>query len=506
MKGLIISAALVGGAMAQAGPYMPCGGKGFTGQTTCVSGYTCVVQNEFYSQCVQGSGGGVSAQAQATTLKTSTKRSCKSKAASASAVVPQVATTSSAVPSASAPAAAVSSAKPIDTQPASSTSAPAAVVVPVKSSAAPVVSKDAVAKPATTAPKPSTAAPKPSTTAPKPSTTAVVTTKAPSSSVAATTSAAAPSTSASSGTGKSGKFKWFGTNQSGAEFGESNFPGTLGKDYTFPDTDKITTLLNDGYSTFRVQFRMERLTPDSLTGKFNADYLSGLTKVIEHITSAGGNAVLDPHNYGRYFGNVITDTAAFKTFFTNLATQFKSNDKVIFDTNNEYNSMDQDLVLKLNQAAIDGVRAAGSENWIWAEGNSWSGAHSWTDVNDNMKGLTDPLGKTVYEMHQYLDGDSSGTSADCVSTTIGVERVKAATEWLRSNKKVGVLGEFAGGANAQCKEAVTGLLDYLQENSDVWLGATWWAAGPWWASYMYSFEPVTGAGYNYYNEVLKKYQ
>ncbi|GJC96019.1 endoglucanase 3 [Colletotrichum higginsianum] len=496
MKGLIVSAAIVGGAMAQAGPYMPCGGKGWTGATTCVSGYTCVVQNDYYSQCVQGSGpGGVSALAQATTLRTSTRRPCKSKAVSAGAVVPQVPTTSRSASSTSVPAVAVSSAKPVDTKPAPSSSIPAAAVpTPAKSSAAAVKSKAAEIKPATTV--------KLSDAAIAPVSTAAPVTKPVSSAAAATTSkASAPAASASATPGKSGKFKWFGTNQSGADT-----PGTLGKDYTFPDTTKITTLMNDGYTTFRVQFLMERLSPDSLTGKFNAEYLAGLTKVVEHITSAGGNAVLDPHNYGRYGGSIITDTAAFKTFFTNLATQFKSNDKVVFDTNNEYNSMDQDLVLRLNQAAVDGIRATGSEHWIWAEGNSWTGAHSWTSVNDNMKGLTDPLGKTVYEMHQYLDGDSSGTSADCVSATIGVERVKDATAWLRTNKKVGVLGEFAGGANAQCKEAVTGLLDYLQENSDVWLGATWWAAGPWWASYMYSFEPETGAGYNYYNEVLKKYQ
>ncbi|KAG9870276.1 hypothetical protein KCV05_g23317, partial [Aureobasidium melanogenum] len=31
-----------------------CGGKGFTGATACVSGYTCKVQNDYYSQCVPG--------------------------------------------------------------------------------------------------------------------------------------------------------------------------------------------------------------------------------------------------------------------------------------------------------------------------------------------------------------------------------------------------------------------------------------------------------------------
>ncbi|KAJ4187389.1 Endoglucanase gh5-1 [Fusarium falciforme] len=167
--------------------------------------------------------------------------------------------------------------------------------------------------------------------------------------------------------------------------------------------------------------------------------------------------------------------------------------------------MDQTLVLKLNQAAIDGIRSTGAKQYIFVEGNQWSGAWSWPDVNDNMKALTDPEDKIVYQMHQYLDSDSSGTSEACVSSTIGAERVKAATAWLKKNGKVGILGEFAGGANSQCKAAVQGMLDYLEDNSDVWKGVLWWAAGPWWGTYMYSFEPPSGTGYQYYNSLLKSY-
>ncbi|KAI8650487.1 CBM1 domain-containing protein [Fusarium keratoplasticum] len=301
-----------------------------------------------------------------------------------------------------------------------------------------------------------------------------------------------------------GKFVWVGTNEAGGEFGENNLPGTLGKDYTFPDTAAIDTLIGQGYNTFRVQLKMERLT-STLTGSHNQAYLDGYSKVINHITQKGAYAVLDPHNYGRFFGNVITDTSAFQTWWKNLAAVFKNNDRVIFDTNNEYHSMDQTLVLKLNQAAIDGIRSTGAKQYIFVEGNQWSGAWSWPDVNDNMKALTDPEGKIVYQMHQYLDSDSSGTSEACVSSTIGAERVKAATAWLKKNGKVGILGEFAGGANSQCKAAVQGMLDYLEDNSDVWKGVLWWAAGPWWGTYMYSFEPPSGTGYQYYNSLLKTY-
>ena len=75
-------------------------------------------------------------------------------------------------------------------------------------------------------------------------------------------------------------------------------------------------------------------------------------------------------------------------------------------------------------------------------------------------------------MHQYLDSDSSGKSADCVSAQIGVQRIVGATAWLRANGKKGFLGEFAGGANSVCQQAVTGLLDHLVANSDVWTGGT----------------------------------
>jgi endoglucanase len=97
-----------------------------------------------------------------------------------------------------------------------------------------------------------------------------------------------------------------------------------------------------------------------------------------------------------------------------------------------------------------------------------------------MGALTDPSDSTgsklVYQMHQYLDSDGSGTSATCVSSTIFQERLVAATNWLRSNKKMGLIGEYAGGANAQCITALQGGLQYLKANSDVWTGHLWWAA------------------------------
>ncbi|KAJ4351141.1 uncharacterized protein N0V89_006480 [Didymosphaeria variabile] len=250
---------------------------------------------------------------------------------------------------------------------------------------------------------------------------------------------------------------------------------------------------------------MERMVPSSLTGAFGADYLKNYTATIDFITNAGAYAVLDPHNYGRYKSNIINSTSDFQSFWKNFAGQFKGNTKAIFDTNNEYNTMDQTLVLDLNQAAINGIRAAGATSqYIFVEGNQWSGAHSWTSVNTNMVSLTDPQDKIVYEMHQYFNEDSS-SSDTCVSGTIGAERLASATAWLRQNKKVAWLGEFSGYPNSVCLQAVTTMLDYMQENSDVWLGGAWWAAGPWWGTSEYSFEPPDGPAYKYFGATLRKY-
>lgn len=147
------------------------------------------------------------------------------------------------------------------------------------------------------------------------------------------------------------------------------------------------------------------------------------------------------------------------------------------------------LVAQLNQAAIDGIRAAGATSqYITVEGNSYTGAWTWTTAEgtdgktnaETMVDLTDPQNKLLYQMHQYLDEDGSGTSETCVSETIGRERLQAATEWLQNNNKLGLLGEYAGGVNPTCEAAIEDMLTYVDSNAAVWTGALWWAAGPWW--------------------------
>jgi endoglucanase len=51
------------------------------------------------------------------------------------------------------------------------------------------------------------------------------------------------------------KMKWFGINESGAEFGEKNFTGVYGKEYTWYDLNTIDQFMAQGMNMFRLNFR-----------------------------------------------------------------------------------------------------------------------------------------------------------------------------------------------------------------------------------------------------------
>lgn len=91
-----------------------------------------------------------------------------------------------------------------------------------------------------------------------------------------TSSSAVPTTT---GTPQTPPPWWFGINLSGAEFGHDNFTGVYGREYIWYDKSAIDTLISKGVNHFRINFLMERLTPNTLTGSFDRYYLGNLTDV-----------------------------------------------------------------------------------------------------------------------------------------------------------------------------------------------------------------------------------
>lgn len=311
-----------------------------------------------------------------------------------------------------------------------------------------------------------------------------------------------------------------GVNLSGAEFGSQNLPGTYNGvgpgpyDYIYPPNSEVDYFIGKGMNTFRLPFRWERLQR-ALNGSLDADELSRMNGFVDYVTGQGAHVILDPHNFARYHGDAIGSSNVtignFADFWGKVAAEFNDNPNVIFGLMNEpiganqSNGITTETWLSAANAAIVAIRAANADNLILVPGNGFSGAHSWdqnfygTPNADVMLNIIDSGDNFAFEVHQYLDGNSSGQSASIAYPEIGRDRLINFTQWLKTHGFRGFLGEF-GAANSTIGDAtnqigdetVNLMLDYVEANDDVWMGWAWWGGGPWWSeNYLFAIDPLS---------------
>ncbi len=72
-------------------------------------------------------------------------------------------------------------------------------------------------------------------------------------------------------------------------------------------------------------------------------------------------------------------------------------------------------------------------------------------------------------MHQYLDSDGSGTSATCVSSSIGASRLADATSWLQAKQHQRIPWRDGGWQQHRLHQAVQGALCSMQQAGGVWI-------------------------------------
>jgi endoglucanase len=289
-----------------------------------------------------------------------------------------------------------------------------------------------------------------------------------------------------------------GVNLAGAEFG-SNVPGVFGTDYTYPTHAEIDYYASKGLGVIRLPFLWERMQRTEF-GALDATELGRLTDVVNYATGKGLKIEIEPHDYGYGFGALIgsaqTPNSAFADFWSKLAQHFESNANVIFGLMNEpHDQLASDWLGSAN-AAIAAIRSAGAVSQeILVPGSYWDGAWRWTSTDNAAvvgAGVQDPAHNFAFEVHQYLDSDGSGTHAGAISATIGVERLTAITQWAEATGNHLFLGEVGVTTDQTSLTALDGMLTYMQQHTDAWQGATYWAGGPWWGNYMFSIEPQNG--------------
>jgi len=292
-----------------------------------------------------------------------------------------------------------------------------------------------------------------------------------------------------------------GVNIAGAEFNGKKLPGVANQDYFYPKPETIDHFAAEGMNVIRVPFRWERIQP-SLNGELDPAEYRRLADTVHRATAKKLYVILDVHNYAAYrdmpIGSPGVPVTAFADLWKRLAGKFRKETQVGFGLMNEPKGLPTETWLAAANAAIVQIRAAGARNLVFVPGNGYTGAHSWfgksygTPNAAVMLGINDPDNNYVYEIHQYLDSNYSGTHPSCQNETIGVTALEPVTKWLLQHHKRGFLGEFGVGKDATCLTALDNMLGFIDRNRQAWLGWTYWAAGAWPPRYFTSVQPVNG--------------
>jgi endoglucanase len=286
-----------------------------------------------------------------------------------------------------------------------------------------------------------------------------------------------------------------GVNLSGGELNPgANKPDV---DYTYPSAQEIDYFVSKGLTIFRIPVLSERLLGPSGRGErpLTRDWIA-LSNLIDHASHLHARVIVDFHEYGANSSGIIglnaRATQDFAQSWGEVAKRLKEHPNVVFGLMNEPHQQSASEWLIGANAAIAAIRSAGARQLILVPGAYWTGAHSWTKTDNGkvMARVVDPADNFAYEVHQYLDSDSSGTKPEVVAGS-GATRLADFTTWAHAHHVKGFLGEFGFASTPDALGEGRALVRYMTANRDVWLGWTYWAGGPWWGDdYMFSVEPT----------------
>jgi endoglucanase len=285
--------------------------------------------------------------------------------------------------------------------------------------------------------------------------------------------------------------KFTGVNFAGAEFTPKELLNAT--KYYYPTNGELDYFLTRGFKTFRIPVRMERIgRKDGETYSFHSPDINELDRIVKHITDAGGNVVIDPHNYATFHGAKIGTSgfsfAFFKDFWTRVADRYKANERVIFGLMNEPHDLAGGVWRNGGGQAVAGIRSTGATNLVLIPGDNWTSAYNYVSTGNaaEWRDLLKSDINAAVEVHTYFDNGHEGNETGAISGTIGRDRNTAITAWAKQNGIRLWTGEFGAADNPTALAALVDFLTFMDDNSDVWLGWSYWDAQRWNQGYMFN--------------------
>jgi len=304
-----------------------------------------------------------------------------------------------------------------------------------------------------------------------------------------------------------------GVNTAGYDFSVStdgDFSGTGDA----PPTSQYTHFSAEGANLYRIPFAWQLMTP-TLGGTINSTFFSEYDTTVQAALSSDSDVyvIVDLHNYARWNGDIIGQggptNAQFASIWTQLASEYGTNDRIIFGIMNEPHDLNVTEWVASVQYVVNAIRAEGATNYLLLPGSSYSSAEALpTEAGPYLVDVTDPLGSTdklLFDVHQYLDSDNSGTSATCVTNNTGV--LETLVTFLKDNgNRQAILSETGGGETTSCYTYLGEELAYVKSAYPNLVGFSVWAAGAFDTSYVLSVTPYSnGTDQTLWTEAVKPY-
>ncbi|KAK8090343.1 glycoside hydrolase family 5 protein [Apiospora hydei] len=267
--------------------------------------------------------------------------------------------------------------------------------------------------------------------------------------------------------------------------------------------DQMKHFVGDlGMNMMRLPISWQFLVNNQLGGDLDTNNLGKYDQMVQSCLKTGAHCMIDIHNFARWNGGVIGQGGPsddqFVSLWTQLATKYAKNDKVAFELMNEPHDLDVNIWAQTCQKVVTAIRQAGATSqMILLPGTNFDSAATLVSSGSAtaLMGIQNPDGTTnnlVLDIHKYLDEDNSGTHKECV--TDNVEEFKALAKFLRDNGRKGLVSESGASGAASCLKAFCSQNNFINANSDVFVGFVGWAAGSFDASYVMGLTPTKQNG------------
>lgn len=229
---------------------------------------------------------------------------------------------------------------------------------------------------------------------------------------------------------------------------------------------------DDNLNIFRLPVGWQYLVNNQAGGNLDSGNMATYDRQVQACLSTGAHCIIDIHNYARWNGKIIgqggPSNAQFASLWSQLASKYASQTKVIFGIMNEPHDIpDIKAWAQTVQTVVTAIRGAGATSqMILLPGNDWTSAAAFVPNGSlqALKSVVNPDGSTanlIFDVHQYLDSDSSGTSTECVRNNINNAFAPLASS-LRAINRQALLSETGGGNTASCKQYLCQQLEYLK--------------------------------------------